>query len=166
MLQGMPYGFIERKDMMGRSPIQILVFPYRVPADGEIRYAVFRRADAGYRQAIAGGGEDDETPLDAARRESFEEASIPADSRFIMLDSFSTVPAVGIAGLIWGEKTLVVPQYCFGVEVTDENLKLSHEHIEYAWLMYDEAHGILHWDSNKNALWELDVRLRKQTRRR
>lgn len=30
----------------------------------------------------------------------------------------------------------------------------------YRWVRYDEALTLLKWDSNKNALWELDYRLR------
>jgi dATP pyrophosphohydrolase len=144
---------------MPRAPFQILVFPYRVIDNNEILYAVFKRSDADYWQAIAGGGEDDETQLEAARRESFEEAGIKSENEFVKLDSFSSVPAEGISGMIWGQKVLVVPQYCFAVEVKSERLKLSTEHTEYRWLNYEEAHAILHYDSNKNALWELNYRL-------
>jgi dATP pyrophosphohydrolase len=144
---------------MSRAPFQILVFPFRILPDKKILYAVFKRSDTGYWQGIAGGGEDDETPLEAAKRESSEEAGIDPDNNYIKLDSFSTIPAVGISGLIWGEDILVVPQYCFGVEVADKDLRLSGEHDEFKWLGYDKAREILHWDSNKNALWELNQRL-------
>lgn len=144
---------------MARAPFQILVFPYRALSDNKILYAVFKCSDAGYWQAIAGGGEDDETPLDAARRESHEEAGIDPTNHFIKLDSISTVPAVEVSGMIWGKDILVVPEHCFAVEVTDTTLAISDEHTEYQWLEYEEAREILHWDSNKNALWELNHRL-------
>lgn len=127
--------------------------------DGGVEYAVFRRSDLDCWQAIAGGGEDDETPLQAAKRESQEEGRISPDSDFIKLDSQSTIPVVGICGFAWGPDVLVIPQYCFGVRVDGKDLTLSEEHTEFRWLPYDKARELLKWDSNKNALWELNHRL-------
>lgn len=147
---------------MPRAPFQILVFPYRLTDDGGIEYAVFRRADLNCWQGIAGGGEDDETPIQAAKRESYEEAGIPPGNDYIKLDSLSTIPVVGISGFLWGKDVLVVPQHCFGVRVENSDLRLSDEHTEYCWLPYDKAREILKWDSNKNALWELNHRLTRR----
>ena len=144
---------------MARAPFQTLVIPYRQTPGGVV-YAVLRRSDAGYWQWIAGGGEDAESPLDAAKREAFEEAGINPESGFIVLDSVNTVPVVGVTGeLTWGPDVLVIPEHCFGVKVQDEELKLSGEHIEYRWVDYETARRMLHWDSNRNALWELNHRL-------
>jgi len=145
---------------MARAPFQVLVLPYRLTQDGGILYAVFRRKDAGYWQGIAGGGEDVESPLEAAKREAFEEAGIEPTSRFLELDSTSTVPVEGVSGFIWGPDVLVVPEYCFGVMVEREQLTMSAEHMDYKWADYNTARGMLRWDSNKNALWELNHRVR------
>ena len=59
---------------MSRAPFQVLVLPFRKTAKGLYEFAVFRRSDAGYWQAIAGGGEMGETSREAAIRESQEEA--------------------------------------------------------------------------------------------
>jgi dATP pyrophosphohydrolase len=144
---------------MARAPFQVLVFPYyRTDADTE--YAIFRRTDTGYWQGIAGGGEGEETPLQAAKREAQEEASIPAASRYVTLEALSKVSVVQVAGtLLWGEDVLVIPEYCFGVEAVNRQLALSREHVEYRWVQYDTAVAMLHWDSNKTALWELNHRL-------
>jgi dATP pyrophosphohydrolase len=48
-----------------RQPLEVVVFPFRVTAAGP-EYAVFRRADDGCRQGVAGGVEDGED-LPAAR---------------------------------------------------------------------------------------------------
>ena len=145
---------------MPRAPFQVLVFPFRRNVD-QIEYAVFRRADNNNWQAIAGGGEDEETPLQAAGREAFEEAEIPASKQLIPLSSMATVPVVHICGFAWGEDVRVVPEYCFGVNVTGVDLAISHEHVELCWTDYAHATSLLRWDSNKNALWELDFLLRK-----
>ena len=62
-----------------RAPFQILAIPYKI-IDGLPLYCVFHRADFDQWQFIAGGGEDDEMPLQAAIREIYEEACINADN--------------------------------------------------------------------------------------
>ena len=127
--------------------------------DDRIEYALFKRADAGYWQAIAGGGELEESPLQAARREAFEEGSISPSKGFIELSSTATVPVVNFPDHLWGKDIFVIPEYCFGIDVTGTNLVLSHEHSELCWADYEKAVSLLKWDSNKNALWELNARL-------
>ena len=146
---------------MARAPFQVLVFPYRVLADGEILYAIFRRRDDRHWQAIAGGGEDDETPLQAARREAWEEAGIDPASPFMALDSLATIPVDNFPELRDRADLYVVPEHSFGVQVCDDPLRRSPEHTEIAWLPYADAYARLRWDSNRNALWELDRRLRQ-----
>lgn len=126
-----------------------------------MRYAVFRRSDAGRCwQGIAGGGEIGETPLAAAKREAWEEAGIGPESAYVALDSLATIPVIHFAPFRDREDMFVIPEYSFGVEVVADAFRLSGEHGEYAWLPYPEAEAALRWDSNKNALWELDRRLR------
>ncbi len=149
---------------MSRAPFQVLVFPYRIIPNGDILYVVFKRESStgGYWQGIAGGGEDGESPLQTAKREVYEEAGIQPDSEFIRLDSMAMIPVVDVCGFKWGKDVLVIPQYCFGVKVEDDQLQLSNEHTEYKWMDYDGASKVLHWENNKNALWELDYRIRKR----
>lgn len=126
---------------MARAPFQVLVFPFR-RTEEDIEYAIFRRSDAGYWQGIAGGGEDEETPLEAAQREAEEEGGISAESRYIALDAVSEKPVEQVVGtLLWGKDVLVIPEYCFGVEVFDKQLVLSREHTEYRWGPFDTSHG-------------------------
>lgn len=144
---------------MARAPFQVLVLPFR-RREKVIEYAIFRRTDAGYWQGIAGGGEDNETPLESARREAQEEAGISAESRYVPLNSSSVMPVEEVVGtLLWGEDVRVIPEYCFGVEPVGKNLVLSREHSEYRWVPHATAIEMLHWDSNKIALRELDRRL-------
>ena len=74
-----------------RAPFQILAIPYRVTP--ELQFCVFHRADIDQYQFVAGGGENDEKPVDAAIREICEETSINTDS-VIQLTSMAYVPAV------------------------------------------------------------------------
>ena len=143
----------------GRAPFQVLVLPYLEDQE-RIAYAVFRRADAGYWQFIAGGGEGDEQPIQAARREAWEEARIPETARIFRLDSTNTVPVMELAGrLLWGPDTLVVPEYTFAVPVLDADLRISAEHTEYQWVNYETCRSRLHWDSNRSAFLELHHRI-------
>lgn len=146
---------------MGRAPFQVLVLPYHRTGD-DVVYALFRRADAGYWQGVAGGGENNESPLEAARRELSEETGIGTGAELLALDSRSTIPVVNVTGdFSFGPDVLVLPEYAFGARCSSSALVLSDEHTEYAWFSYREARDAVRWDSNRNALWELDHRLRR-----
>ena len=148
---------------MARAPFQVLVYPYRKTANGQIEYALMKRSDEGYWQGIAGGGEDEERPLDAAKRETFEESGIHPTSEFVQLDTIEPVRVTEFRdSYIWGDKVYVIPQYCFGVTAEELQITISHEHSECGWFSYEEAYKLIKYDGNKTALWELDKRLRGQ----
>ena len=54
----------------------------------------------------------------------------------------------------------MIPEYCFAVKLTDEEIKLSGEHTEYSWERYSSARGMLKYAGNRTALWELDEKIR------
>lgn len=146
---------------MPRAPFNVLVYPCIKVSDNEFEYALLRRSDAPLWQGIAGGGEDDELPLDTAQREALEEAGIPLESIFIRLDTASSVPVtVFREDFHWGDSVYVIPQICFGVLVKTRKILLSAKHTEYKWLKYQDAHNLLRFDGDRTALWELDRRLR------
>lgn len=139
----------------------MLIYPYRQSGDGEFEYVLLKRLDAGFWQAVAGGGEDNESILEAARRETTEETGIPKDSFFLQLDTIDPIPVTEFReSWLWGDGVYVIPQYCFGVLARDGDIVLSREHTEYKWLKYEEARSLLRYDGNKTALWELDRKLR------
>ena len=142
-----------------RAPFQVLVIPYKI-INNEILYGIFLRSDMKVWQTISGGGEDDESPIEAAKREANEEAGIDYNANYIKLDCTCTIPVEFITGkFTWGKDVYVLNEYTFGVDVTDKNIVLSDEHDDVKWLTYDEAKKVLEWDSNKSALWELNKRL-------
>jgi dihydroneopterin triphosphate diphosphatase len=146
---------------MARAPFQVLVYPYRKTRDGQIEYALLKRADAGHWQAIAGGGEDQEKPLEAAKRETYEEAGIPPTSDFLQLDTVEPVPVTEFRDSYrWSEDLYVISQYCFGVAAQDIQIVISREHTECKWFTYEEAYQSIKYDGDKIALWELDTRLK------
>ena len=149
---------------MSRAPFQVLILPFSHNQDGYLEFAVLKRRDGGYWQFIAGGGENTEKPIEAAKREAFEEAGISPESEYIILDSCNTVPVEGVTGeFTWGEDIYVIPEYTFGVKCDSDTIILSGEHMEYKWVSFDDAIEMLKWDSNKNALWELNARISRQT---
>ena len=147
--------------MRARAPFQVLVYPYRKATNGQLEYALLKRSDAGYWQGIAGGGEGEENPLEAAKRETYEETGILPASQFLQLDTIEPVPVIYFRDShIWGDKVYVIPQYCFGVTAENLQITISREHAEYEWFSYEEAYELIKYDGNKTALWELDKRLK------
>jgi len=145
-----------------RAPFQILAIPYRL-VEGTPSYCVFHRSDYDQWQFIAGGGEDRETPVEAAVREISEEGGIfgvkviPLTSMcYIRADIFPKRHLYG-----WPEDMYVLPEYAFGFACVEE-IKLSHEHTECVWLSFEDAYTKLQWDSNRTALYELHCRLTNQ----
>ena len=143
-----------------REPYQILSIPYHIVDDTPL-FCIFRRADSSYWQFIAGGGEDGETPFEAAKREIIKEIGVELKN-IKKLTCIAYVPAEVIAEnkrQHWDKNTFVIPEYSFAFECDLEPL-LSNEHTEYKWLTYDEARKLLKWDSNKVAMYEINCQLR------
>lgn len=142
-----------------RAPFQILAIPYKQVNEVAL-FCVLHRSDIDQWQFIAGGGEDSETPLEAAKREIFEESGIKADN-VTQLTSLCYIPTdifLEKKRYNWPSDTFVIPEYSFAF-LCDRDITLSHEHTECVWLPYDEACKILKWDSNRTALFELKCRL-------
>lgn len=141
-----------------RAPFQVLAIPYR--KENEYLFCVFHRADFDQWQFVSGGGEDNETPKEAAIREIREETgTFHADVQ--QLTSMTYIPVYHFSKRYrqnWSKDTYVLPEYHFAF-ACDKEIQLSNEHTEYHWLNYEEASEILKWDSNKTALYELNCRL-------
>lgn len=138
-----------------RAPFQVLILPYR-QREGEWEFCVFHRTEPDEWQFVSGGGEDSETPLEAAKREVWEETGIDPAGLFA-LSSVSAVPANVFredARRHWPENTYVVPEYHFAFPC-EQRIALSFEHRECQWLGYRDALKRLKWDSNRTAMYEL-----------
>ena len=137
---------------------QILVFPFRESDSGDFEYAIFKRIRSGMWQAISGGGKDGESFIEAAKRECNEEAGIPESARYYRLETVNSVP-IHYFSEPTPEGKYVIDENCFAVDCRGIELTLSDEHSEFGWVDYNTAQKLLHWDSNKTALWELNQRL-------
>jgi dATP pyrophosphohydrolase len=141
-----------------RAPFQVLIIPFKFTAT-ELKFAIFKRSDICFWQFIAGGGEDNETPLQAAYREMKEETGVSA-KKLIPLDSMTTVPRIAFSNTEhWDSNIYVIPEHSFAVNVKEEEPRLSSEHTEFRWVKYQEAFDLLKRDSNRKALWELNEKL-------
>lgn len=144
---------------MSRAPFQVLVFAFK-RSQTTIQYALLSRSDDAKWQGITGGGEGTETPIQAARRESLEEAGIAGSCPFIQLQAVSSIPVNCFRDAhLWGNDIYVIPEHSFGVDVTGLKIALSTEHHAVRWESYADACALLSYDSNKTSLWELNQRL-------
>jgi len=124
-----------------------------------LEFALLKTSDGDYWQFVAGGGEEGETPMQAAMREVTEEIGI-AEVPLLSLDSMCMVPKCHfMAAVSWSPTLYVIPEYAFAVDIGDRSIRLSREHTEIRWIDYARACQSLKWDSNHTALWELCERL-------
>nr|WP_316642655.1 NUDIX pyrophosphatase [uncultured Roseateles sp.] len=141
-----------------RAPFQVLVVPFRL-LGVEPEFAILKRSDMHVWQFVAGGGDQGESPQQAAIREANEELGLTLNS-VIDLQTRSSIPAKFFkARTYWPKDLYVVPEYSFAIDCSEANIMLSHEHIELKWECFENADSLLNWDSNKTALWELNERL-------
>lgn len=143
-----------------RQPVNIFVCPFYIENDGRIKYALFKKREGEYWEGISGGVEGDETILEAAQRECYEEAGINDNCELMPLDSVASIPANEYdCYLSWGHNVYVVKQFSFSVRLKSKNLIISDEHTNFDWFTYDEAIKRLKWHNHKVPLWELNERL-------
>jgi len=145
---------------MARAPFQVLILPFRRTGDGAVEFAVLRRHDLDLWQGVAGGGEDDETPSQAAVRETSEELGLDRPVPLYPLRTVASIPArLFAARHTWPKDTYVIPEYAFAADVTGLDVTLSKEHTAVRWLDATAAQAALRFDSNRTALDELAERL-------
>lgn len=141
---------------------QVLIIPYRI-VNNQIQYCIFKRKDLKTWQWISGGAEDfDNDILETAKREFYEETGIN-DAQIEKLELITKIPVVNIVkDFLWGKDIFYAEEYAFSANIDNRKIKLSDEHEEYEWVTYEDAKKLLKYDSNKSALWELDVKLKRK----
>ena len=154
---------------MSRSPFQVLVMPFHRLPNGDTEFLALRRADDGRWQGVAGGGEEGESPEDAALREASEELGFQERPPLFRLESRASIPVHHFpARPSWPSDLLVIPEYSFALDCTDLTPRLSEEHTQLRWGSYETCSRLFTWDSNRTALWELRelIGLRRLSARR
>lgn len=138
-----------------RAPFQVLVVPYR-RTRGKLEFLALERADNGHWQWVAGGGEENETPAQAARRELQEELGVTGQVH--PLTTVSPLPVTAVTGTYtWGPDHLILMEHAFCIDLGEESFELSDEHSSFRWVKYEDAAALLEFDSNRTAAWEVQA---------
>jgi len=144
-----------------RQPFQVLIHPVRI--DGtKWEYLLLRRiaSRGGFWQGITGGVEGDESFMEAATRELFEEAGIVPSKieqieysySFPMQDEWRSIYDAGVENIV---------EHVFIAFVDGQKEPtISWEHDKWNWCSYNQALELLTWPNNIEALKCCDSFLR------
>lgn len=137
-----------------RIPIQVLVYPVRKNNGGR-EYLMLKRVKnrGGFWQGVTGAPENDETNLEGAKRELFEETGYRSVT-LIQTDVSYIIPMEDRWIDIYPKGTVKIPEYLF-IAIISQTIppKIDPvEHDEWKWCSYEEAMNLLSWDDNKRAL--------------
>ena len=141
-----------------RAKFQVLVLPFAVTAD-DVRYCVFKRPDMNFWQFVLGGGEDMETPFEAAVRECRDEIGVENGN----FDSTASRPTNWVGERVraaWGPDCIVISEYAFALKTEERDFSLSKGYSELMWADYKTALKMLRYGSNQTALYELNERIK------
>ena len=150
------------------------VKPYKIPRStlvviytGDLDVLLIERADRpGYWQSVTGSQEPGEALLKTAAREVMEETGIDA-TRYWLADWQQT--NVYEIYPIWQHRyapgTTHNTEHVFGLHLPDRvSVTLNaREHIQYAWLPYEEAAPLCFSSSNRDAILDIPRRHRGLT---
>lgn len=131
------------------SQINCIVFK---PEGTSYKFLVLKRKEArgGFWQSITGGVEEGENDISALKRELKEETGISEYRKLINLKYFYSFCLPHL-----GELT----ENVYAVEVTpDTEIILSREHAEYRWVTFEEALGMIKYETNKEGfrkVWKI-----------
>ncbi|PQF20877.1 NUDIX domain-containing protein [Enterococcus mundtii] len=156
-----------------RTYYNILLIPYILERSSNLKCCIFKREDMSVWQFIAGGGEDEEAPDQAAIREFIEESGIASNflkvDKLVQLDSTASVLVDHFPELVkdaMKRDIFVIPIYTFAYDITEYQgaLQPSDEHTEFTWVTFEEAQQLLHFDLDKTAICELQKRLSRRNK--
>jgi dihydroneopterin triphosphate diphosphatase len=137
-----------------RVPIQVNVYCFSV-IDGRIKYLMLKRSDKNNPcwQGVTGGLDPEETLIDAAAREVFEETALKPVNVFPINYSY-TYPVPAYSTHTFDRVTSTIEEHVFAVYIDPAHTMptLSEEHSEYRWIDVDLAHDLMYWAENKKAI--------------
>ncbi len=137
-----------------RIPIQVLVYPVR-KTNIYWEFLILKRVKnrGGFWQGVTGAPENEETLLESAKRELYEETGYNP-TNLIQTDISYIIPMEDRWKDIYPEGTKEIPEYLFIAKINHSNHpKIDPiEHNEWKWCDFDEALSLLLWEDNKKAL--------------
>jgi dATP pyrophosphohydrolase len=146
---------------MARQPRNILVYPF-VRSDVHPLFLILKRADNGIWQGVSGGVEDAESEIETAVRELREELGLVRPPPIIPLTMFSGARRTQFSvHHLWPPQIYIVEKRFFAVDLSSrgQDVTLSDEHADCAWLPFEEAHDRLEYSDDRTGLWELHQRI-------
>jgi len=145
-----------------RIPIQVLVYPVR-KVSGGWEYLMLKRVKnrGGFWQGVTGAPENDETNLEAAKRELFEETGFQSII-LIQTEVSYIIPMEDRWKDIYPMDTKEIPEYLFIAKIHQVGPPTIDpiEHNDWKWCSYEEAMNLLSWEDNKKALEYVEKLLR------
>lgn len=140
--------------MLKQSSAGVVI--YRISEDNFRTYLLLQYPGR-YWDFPKGKLENNEKWIDAAIRESKEETGVDVeiDPNFEYAYSYSFNDFRGNKI----EKTVI---FFIGQVISDEEVTLSHEHIDFLWLSYEQARIQIHFESVKKLLDEVEEFLNKK----
>ncbi len=149
-----------------RQPTSVLIYVVCCSND-QISYLLLHRNPRpdldlkAFWQGITGGLEENETILQAAKRELSEETGIITE-KLIQNEYEATFKIKEEWMKYYPKGSTVIREYTFIYKVDDYIIpKLSNEHDQYKWVKIDEAISLLNYQSNIEALKSCDTYLSK-----
>lgn len=97
-----------------------------------------------------------ESEFEAALRETTEEAGLSAD-HLQVIDKFKTVIQYEVRG-----KPKTVTYWLSELRDVNTEVKVSHEHTDYKWLLLPDAVEYAKYENTKKAISEADEFIRKE----
>jgi len=127
-----------------RQPIQVIVYPVRITADGCEYLLLLRSPERGrFWQGASGGVEEGETVVEAARRELMEETGL-SPSRLEKIDFTYSFPLEERWRFLFAPGVKTILEHVFIARVADgADPRLSAEHDAFKWCRFDEALSLL-----------------------
>ena len=103
--------------------------------------------DGGFWQTMTGTVENNETLEETLKREIYEETGLTGNSNY---------PSI-LYSFIWHRDNEEYLEIVFQFQSNSGNVKLSHEHTNYAWLSQNDAINRVKTENNKKAIGQINL---------
>ena len=132
--------------------VQVVVF---AETERGREYLLLRRvrSHGGFWQSVTGSLEGDETHVEAAVREVYEETGYrPLAGELIELGIVNVFEIAPQWRVKYAPGVTHNEEVCFALSVAKQDVVVDPlEHDAFAWVDYDAAVGMLYWESNRRA---------------
>jgi len=137
-----------------KIPHIALVHPVRKTDDGW-EFLILKRTEetGGFWQGVTGSLGEDEPLIECAKRELLEETSYIPQFIYQTEESYK-LPIKEKSLHLFSAGTSEWTEFLFiaRIEQQEDPTIRSDEHVEWKWCSFEEAHELLHWPNNKDAL--------------